>query len=232
MRKSKIVGILGGMGPYATVSFYQMLLELTPAAKDWDHLRVIIDVNPHIPSRSRHHLFGEASPVAGMIDSCRRLEAYPVDFIVVPCNSASHFLPQVRAAVKVPILNIMQITSDALPGMFPGVRRVAVIGAVVTYDNRTYEPYLKQHGIEYIHHPARIQRQVEQLIELIKINAPKEQAVAKFQSIVHAVHNECGVGAVILGCTEFGCLGSVATEVPVLDSGRELARAALRMAME
>lgn len=232
MRKSKIVGILGGMGPYATVSFYQTILELTPVKKDWDHLRVIIDVNPHIPSRSRHHLFGEVSPVPGMVESCRRLEAYPVDFIVIPCNSASHYLPQVQAAVKIPILNIIQITSNAVSSRHPDVRRVAVIGGVITYENRTYEPFLKRHGIEYVHHPDPIQRQVEHIIELIKMNAPKEQTTAKFQALIRTIRQQCEVGAVLLGCTEFRCIGSVATEVPLLDSSRELAVATVRFAQE
>lgn len=230
MSKTKIVGILGGMGPYATLAFYQTLLDLTPAAKDWDHLRVIIDVNPHIPSRSRHHLYGEPSPVPAMIESCRRLEAYPVDFIVVPCNSASYFLPQVQTAVRIPLLNIMEVTTNALSEQLPQARRVAVLSAVVPYAHRTYEPFLKVHGLEYVQHASPIQRQSEEVIELIKLNTPKEAVASKFQNLIHTIHQDYEVDAVILGCTEFSCLGTVSTDVPLIDSSRELARATVRIA--
>lgn len=230
MIKKKTVGILGGMGPYATLSFYQMILDLTPATKDWDHLRVIIDVNPLIPSRSRYHLFGESSPVPAMIESCRRLEAYPVDFIVIPCNSAAYFLPQVQACVHVPLLNIMQVTVASLPQQLPGVHRMAVIGGVITYDHRTYEKLLEDHGIEYVHHSADIQRRVEHLIELIKINKTNKDIENDFQNLIYTLHNNYKVDAVILGCTEFACLGTMKTAVPIVDSSRELARAVIQLA--
>lgn len=218
------------MGPYATLTFYGMVLDLSPAQKDWDHLRVIIDVNPHVPSRSRHYLYGEASPVPAMIESCRRLEAYPVDFIVVPCNSASAFLPQVQAEVRTPFLNIMEVTVKALSNQVPQARRVAVLSAVVPYARRIYEPILKFHGLEYVQHALPMQRQSEEVIELIKLNTPKAVVVGKFQALIHALHQDCKVDAVILGCTEFACLGAVSAAVPLIDSSRELARATVLLA--
>ena len=119
LKNQKVVGILGGMGPFATALFFEKMLELTPAKKDWEHLRIIIDNNPKIPSRSRHYLYGEESPVLGMIETCRRLEAYPVDFIVIPCNSASCFLEDVQAKINIPILNIFEITVDAIKNEYP-----------------------------------------------------------------------------------------------------------------
>ena len=231
MHRQKTVGILGGMGPYATLSFYQMLLEFTPAAKDWDHLRVILDINPHVPSRSRHHLYGEPSPVPAMLASCRKLEAYPVDFIVIPCNSASHYLPELQAGLRVPLLNIMQVTAAALPAQLPRVRRVAVLGGVITHERRTYEPFLMAHGIAYVQHAAPVQRRVEALIERIKLNAPRDAVLEDFRRLVGAIRRDYDVDAVILGCTEFGCLGACSTEVPTIDSSRELARYTAQLAL-
>src|ERR1700736_4074186 len=105
--RTKVVGVLGGMGPHATAAFFRTLLNITPAQKDWDHLRVVIDDNPHIPSRTRSLLFGEASPVPGMLESCKKLESYPVDLIALPCNSAAVFLPELQPQLRVPILNIL-----------------------------------------------------------------------------------------------------------------------------
>ncbi len=232
MPRSKIVGILGGMGPYASHAFYQAVLDLTPIDKDWDHLRIIMDSNPHIPSRSRHHLYGESSPVPAMIESCRKLEAYPVDFIVIPCNSASYFLPEIQAAVQVPVLNIMQIAAAALAAQWPQVRRVSVLGGVITYDHCTYEPYLRAHGLTYVHHSPQVQRKVEKLIEGIKLNANRELALGEFKNLITSIHGQYKVEAVILGCTEFGCLGECRAVIPLVDSSRELARATVQLALE
>jgi len=218
----KTVGILGGMGPWATLFFYQKLLELTPADKDWDHLRVIIDNNPRIPSRSRHYLYGEESPVAGMVDSCNRLAAYPVDFIVIPCNSACYFWSEVQKRVDVPILNIIAVTADAVKRKLPDARLVAVFGGTITYEQKTYEPFLAQHGIRYVHHSADTQDIVVRLIEQIKQNDLRETE-QEFRELIKRVRRDYSVDAVILGCTELGLYSGLDCRVPIIDSSYELA---------
>lgn len=225
------VGILGGMGPYATSLFFQNVLALTPATKDWDHLRVVIDSNPHIPSRSRHYLFGEASPLPGMIDVGRRLAAYPVDFIVLPCNSASSFLPDLQAQVPVPILDIFAVTVAALKARVPEARRVVVLGGAITYGKRTYAPYLDRCGMKLVDHGPTVQRETELLIERAKLHQRRSSAVRRLGSIINRLVREDRADAVVLGCTEFGFLAPQATPVPVVDSNLELARATVVRAL-
>jgi len=197
MTKSKTVGILGGMGPYATVSFFRTLLDLTPAKKDWEHLRLIIDNNPHIPSRSRYLLYGEESPVDGMIASCRKLQHYPVDFIVIPCNSACYFLPEVEKHVDVPILNIVEITAQSL-NLEDG-EKVAVFGGTITHEKETYRKFLEEYGFTYVEHSDEVQSIVNEIIELIKLNASNEEVVEKFYD---AITELSYIDQLILGCTE------------------------------
>lgn len=231
-RSTRTLGILGGMGPYATLAFYRNILDLTPAVKDWDHLRVVIDSNPHIPSRSRHHLYHEPSPVPGMIDSCRRLAAFPVDGIAIPCNSASCFLNEVQAAVGVPILNIMEITVRALTLRLPAAMNIAVLGSVITHERRVYEPYLRSAGKAYCAHDPEVQRDTEGLIEALKLNATPDALVPSFRSIVQRLRDRCLADAVILGCTELGCFFGGDGVLPLVDSNQELARAAVVWAKE
>ena len=218
------VGILGGMGPYATMAFYHKILQYTPAKKDWDHVRVIIDVNTKIPSRSRHHLYNEASPVPAMIESCKKLENYPVDLIVIPCNSASFYIPKIQPLIEIPILNIVDITVDELKKKLPSVKRVAVWGGVVTYDQRIYESYLRKSGIDYIHHSQKFQKQIEKIIEQIKCNESVEIINQNFKQLISQTHFEQKTDAVILGCTEFGCITNLDLNIPVIDSSSALAR--------
>jgi aspartate racemase len=228
--QTKTVGILGGMGPLATALFFRKLIEATPAKKDWDHLHVIIDNDPQIPSRTRHFLYKEDSPVPRMIADCRKLEAYPVDFIVIPCNSASYFLPEIQPHITVPILNIMETTARGLAVNHPGVRRVAVLGGAITYHHRTYQPFLQQLGLIHVQHSQTVQNQVESLIEQIKINDIGPAILQKIKCTITQLQEKDAVEAVILGCTEFGYIAQVESGIPVIDSTHELAKSTVQLA--
>src|SRR5204862_453702 len=101
---SRIVGILGGMGPLATADLYRKIILATPAGRDQDHLHVIIDADPSVPDRSAA-LRGEApDPTPWLLRGARRLEAAGAAFIAVPCNTAHAFLPALRPQLAIPIL--------------------------------------------------------------------------------------------------------------------------------
>jgi len=221
-KDKKTIGVLGGMGPYATLMFFEKLLDLNPVKKDWNNLHIVIDNNPAIPSRSRHFLFNEASPLPGMIDSCHRLENYPVDFIVIPCNSASYFLKDIQKEIKIPILNIMKVTSDAIIKKYPNASSVVVLGGVVTYESKTYLPYIENKGLKYVQHDKNLQRRVENLIELIKLN--KVDNIANdFNILIDDIKNKYNVDVAILGCTEFACVADLKCSINLIDSSYELA---------
>ncbi|RLB91348.1 MAG: aspartate racemase RacD, partial [Deltaproteobacteria bacterium] len=85
----KIVGILGGMGPEATVDLMQRIISLTPALDDIDHIRCIVDNNPKVPSRIKAIIEGDGEdPGPCMADMGRRLESWGADFLVIACNTA------------------------------------------------------------------------------------------------------------------------------------------------
>jgi aspartate racemase len=218
------VGILGGMGPHATVAFLDQLVQLTPAERDSDHLRLVVDSHPHIPSRTRHLLYGEASPVPGMIEACRKLAAYPVDFIAVPCNSACGFIDDVRAAVAVPILDIVEITAQSLVAKHPSVGSCAVIGGHVTYKKQSYRRFLEAAGVDYVEHDEQTQTQIEGLITKIKLLDTGAAVVRSCAEVVDRLRDGYGAESIILGCTEFGCIDLPAPGVPLVDSSYELAR--------
>ena len=222
--QAKTVGVLGGMGPWATALFFQKLVELTPATKDREHLHVIIDNDPQIPSRTRHFLYHEESPVPRMIADCQRLAAYPVDFIVIPSNNASHFLPQVQPLVTVPIVNIMAITARRVAADHPGIKRVAVLGGAITYHLQTYQPFLRELGLIQVQHSPALQAQVEELIARIKVNEIAPAVFEQMEAIIRRLQETEGAEAVILGCTEFGYLAKTKAVIPVIDSTLELAK--------
>jgi len=104
------------------------------------------------------------------------------------------------------------------------VKRVAVLGSYVTYKTQSYKPYLDCHGIEIVGHGPELQEQVQLLIESIKLGNSGESHTGIILDIINRIELECGAQAVILACTEFGCIPKFDCRIPVIDSSLELAR--------
>jgi aspartate racemase len=217
------VGVLGGMGPYATLAFFEKILHLSPAKKDWEHLHLIIDNNPHIPSRSRAYLYKEESPVKSMIESCKKLENYPVDIIAIPCNSAMHFLNPVKEKINVPILNIIEITSKQLKKKLNPGKKIAVLGGIITYSEKLYKPFLEKEGFIFVDHEEVDQSLIVSHIEDIKKNGIAN--ISDFKNFINKYILIYQPDAIILGCTEFSYLLDVSDSVNsiLIDSNTELA---------
>ena len=111
---SLLVGVLGGMGPEATVDFMSKVISLTPGEDDQDHVRLLVDQNPHVPNRQEALLRGGESPGPVLADMARRLEAGGCDFLVMPCNTAHAFQEDIRSAVNIPFVSIVDATLDAV----------------------------------------------------------------------------------------------------------------------
>lgn len=135
------VGILGGMGPQATVLLMQKLIDAVPAADDADHIPLIVDQNPQVPSRIRRLIEGVGEdPAPVLADMARRLVAGGAEALAMPCNTAHHYAPEIRAAVKVPFLDMVDLSAtraatlagvDGTVGILasPAVRRIGLFDA-------------------------------------------------------------------------------------------------------
>lgn len=238
--QDRTVGVMGGMGPLATVDFFGLLVRLTPADKDWNHLHIVIDNNPRIPSRSRAILFDEESPVPYLVDGARRLVAMGAQLIVVPCNSASHFLAPVRAAVAVPVLDPVQATAAALRRDGTS-RQPFVLGGMVTHRAELYGKALADMSDEQATQQIRPMRpsdaeqdEVAALIEALKHGDTSPAIVARTLAVIEAGAARGADGA-ILGCTEFGLIAEalderVGDQLPLFNSNGLLALQTLELA--
>ena len=130
--EEKVIGILGGMGPEATLDLFQKIIEFTDASKDQDHLRVIIDSNPKIPDRTEAILGRGEDPVPMMVRSVHALERAGASFVVIPCVSAHFFLEELRSQVDIPILSIFDETANYLIRNFPDLKTVGVLASTGT----------------------------------------------------------------------------------------------------
>lgn len=229
---SRIVGILGGMGPLATADLYRKIILATPAARDQDHLHVVIDADPSVPDRTAA-LRGEApDPTPWLLRGARRLEAAGVAFIVVPCNTAHAFLPAVRPHVAIPILDMIAETAARVHADFPAARRVGVLATRGTVESGLYHRALAAEGLEALTPDAAAQdRLVGAAIAAVKAG---DTSAAVGMLVVEAGRGLVAAGAEVLlaACTELPLVLTAANSpAPLLDPTQALAEAAVREAL-
>ena len=226
MKKEKIVGILGGMGPYATVDFFSKILLFTPAKKDSEHLRILIDNNVKIPSRTRALLYDEQSPVPMMIESINLLADMGADFAVVPCNSAHYFYPDVSPHIRIPWLNQISIVSNAVKKL--GASRPLILGGYVTITKKLFTNFL--HDAQYL--DKNDNSNIVEFIEEIKLNSClSNSSINKLEKIISKRKED--IDCIIFACTEFSLIDKdKICGFQVIDSTSEYAKEVVYYAKE
>lgn len=196
MEKTKVIGVLGGYGPYATNDFYRLILNAINAKKDWDYPHVIIDSNPKIPSRARAFLYNEESPLPYMIQGIERLKNAGADFFICPCNTAHYFLRQI-AHLPLPFLDMVSLTLKQI--VSDNVRKIGILGSEVTVMTNIYEEELRKNNIE-VENVNHIE-DVRFIIEAGKQNKNLDEARKIMLRLINEF-KEKGADAVIYACTE------------------------------
>jgi len=226
----KVVGVLGGMGPEATARFLARVIALTPARKDQDHLRIIVDNNPKIPDRTEAILSGDRSILPVLLETAKNLEKNNVDFIVIPCNTAHYFYEDLVAEISVPILHMISEVTQAVSYSIPGCRKLGLIATSGTVASNLYQKQFEESGVVVIVPDTQSQAKVMDAILDIKENQEKDWAR---RQIIEAANllMEREVQALLLGCTD---ITLVVNEndfpVPLFDSTEVLAKATVRFA--
>lgn len=224
--EKKVVGIIGGMGPEATADLFLKIIKATPASKDQDHLRVVIDSNPEIPDRTAYILGKGADPRPLLIAGAKNVEKMGASFMVIPCNTAHYFHKEIQGAVSVPVLHIMKEVAARLAGKITTAGLLASSGTLKT---RLYEDYLEKAGIKTLVPSGADQDLVMESIYSVKagnLARGRELALRQGAKLVAA-----GAGAIIAGCTEIPLvLKDGDLDAPVLDPTRVLAEACVRAA--
>ena len=139
------VGVIGGMGPEATVDFMARVLALNDADRDQDHVRLLVDQNPKIPSRQQAILDGAASPEPCLAAMAARLEACDCDFLVMPCNTAHVFADAILAATRIPLVSIIDVTMRAAAAT--SADRVGLLASAACVDAGVYQRALAKRQI-------------------------------------------------------------------------------------
>ena len=224
----KTIGVLGGMGPAATLDFLARLQAATGATRDQDHVHVLVDLNPQVLDRNAA-LRGEGpSPEGGLVAMAQGLERQGADALVMVCNSAHAWAGAVQESVGVPLIHLIAETADEVAAL--GVKRAGVLAASAALDAGLYQQALAQRGIEPLTFEGPDLAAFMTQLYRIKGGATGETERAEMRRLAGVLVTR-GAEAVVSGCTEVPLvLGARDVAVPLVDSTEVLVRRTLAFA--
>ncbi len=226
-----VIGILGGLGPWATVDLFEKILRATPATRDQEHFRILIDNNPKIPDRTPAILGRGEDPTPALVATARNLERGGASFLVIPCNTAHAFYEPIQAAVGIPVLHIMEEVATAARAEIPELKCVGVLATIGTIRAQLYDRAFARHNIDVLIPPPSEQPLVDRAIYQVKASEMGAEVTRPLIGVAKGLIAS-GAQALVLGCTELPfVLKPAQVPVPLLDSNLVLARAAVRTAM-
>lgn len=231
----KLAGILGGMGPQATLSLLQRILDLTPATEDRAHLPLLICSDPRIPDRTAAIRGLGPSPLPALIEAGRRLIAGGADFLAMPCNTAHVVLTELRESLPAPFIDLIDEVARILEARFPPSTPIGVLATDGTREAGLYHRGLAARGLEALDPDADEQAQVMQTIygpDGVKAGCLNPAQAHTLIGVMTSLKRR-GARAVIAGCTEIPLVLDrfrPRTPLPVISSLDVLARAVIREA--
>lgn len=204
--REKTVGVIGGMGPEATVDFLRRIVAGTPARDDADHIRVLVDNNPKIPSRIAALIDGTGEdPTPVLVAMARGLERQGADFLTIPCNTAHYYLPAIADSVRIPVLDMVGLSIAALGALKPKPRRIGMLASPAVRKVGLYAKRLGDAGYEALFPEGPDETIVFETIRGVKANAVTDRLRGDYAAVARRLI-EAGAEAFLIACTELSLL--------------------------
>lgn len=226
-----LVGVLGGMGPLATVDFMQKLVAATPATRDQEHVPALISCIPQIPDRTQAFQGKGESPLPALIACAKRLEAAGVGIIVIPCNTAHLWFEEIQAQLTIPLLHIVDATLKKAAAATGEAPRFGLLATEATMASGLYmrRPACATNGklVQWLLPTAmEIRDWITPGIAAVKAGK-LDQGRGLLVQAAHALHGR-GAAAVVLGCTEIPVvLNDENSPLATIDATAALAQSAV-----
>lgn len=222
-----MIGVLGGMGPLATVDFFAKVVAEAAATGDAHHVPLLIQSDPRIPSRPAAILAGGESPLPALRQGRDRLIAAGAVALAMPCNTAHHWYAELARDCPVPFISIVEACCAELPALVPRGAGIGLIATGATLRAQVYDDGLRQLGyVPLAPHAADLDGLILPAIEQVKCGDAAAAGAAIEESVRRLMAD--GAQAVLLACTETP-LALDAIQSPLrascIDSNAALARA-------
>ncbi len=196
----KTIGIIGGMGPLATVDLYRRIVCRTKALKDKEHIRVLIDSNTNIPDRTEAIIANGEDPTAELIKSAKILEQGGADFLIMPCNTAHYFIDKIKENVHIPFIDMIEETVKYTLNKYGKDTVVGIMATDGTIKTKIYENRCNRIGIKTVV-PEKTQEKLMKFIYDVIKSGKYDEGTDLFFECVEELKNK-GAETFLLGCTE------------------------------
>lgn len=224
----QVAGILGGLGPEATVDFMARVVAATEARCDQDHIRMLIDHNPTVPNRHDAIAGNSASVGPDLAAMAKGLESAGADFLVMVCNTAHAYADDIRAAVSIPFISIIDVTVEALADQ--PVKGVGVMAADGCMRANLYQDALAAAGYEAILWSESELDEFMELVYRIKAGERDDDIGAGILKLAASLVFS-GAEVLLAGCTEIPLfMTSEQAPVPMLSSTDLLVQRTIKLA--
>lgn len=199
------VGVIGGVGPMATVYYMQRVIEMTKAGCDQEHINMLVFNDCDIPDRTAFIMEKSPdNPLPVMVEDAKRLEAAGCEFVVIPCNTAHYFYDELEQAVEIPVVNIVEETIRYAKARVQDLSCVGIMATTGTIVTGTYQKYAERAGLSFAVPDEDEQNLLMQII-YDGVKAGKPVPRADFDRVANHLRAK-GAQCLILGCTELSVL--------------------------
>ena len=195
------LGVIGGMGPLATVKFYNKVVLNTEAHNDNEHIDLIVLNHSTMPDRTRCIIENKDTEFLNEIKKdLEILDKIGVDVVAIPCNTSHYFYDEFKNFANLRIINMIEETILEIKRR--GIKKVAVFGTLGTLNSKVYDKYAKKNGIEVKELSLEDKNSVMDIIYKIKETNNLENK--EFIEILNKYCDDETVG--IIACTELSLL--------------------------
>jgi len=224
----RALGILGGMGPLATVDFMAKVIEATPAERDQDHIPLLVHAVPQVPDRAAAILNGTDEPLEWLVRGAGMLRLSGAGAIAIPCNTAHYWHDQLAASIDIPVLHIVDAAADALKQSGISGGQVGLLGTTGTIAAGVYQNRFQALGYDCLSPDDDTQAAlVMGGIDAVKagdLDTGRDKLEAAAETL-----RQKGCTAIVLGCTE---VPIVLSGAGYIDATEALARASVAWHLE
>lgn len=196
----KTIGILGGMGPLATVDLFKKIVTLTEADSDSEHIHILIDNNTEIPDRTDYIINNGRNPEKYLIKSAIKLEMMGADVLIMPCNTAHFFYDAIVEYIDIPFINMIEETAKEVIKRYKANCRVGLLATEGTCSAGVYDKIFKKYNIDILKPSVEQQKHITNIIYSVKAGK-KNIDTTDLKKVMSKMKLQ-GIKTFILGCTE------------------------------
>jgi aspartate racemase len=226
MRRA-VLGVIGGIGPHATASFFSSILTLTPARTLTDHLHLVIDSNPAYPDINSSVLGAGDSAAPALCATAQKLESAGATVLAMVCNAAHAYADDIRRAVSIPFIDMIEAVADSAAAILNAGSGVGILATDGCLTSGIYQRALSARGLRPLTLRNAETQRLTSTVRAVGARGATDEARADLVQLSELLIST-GSEVLIGGCTEIAlALRRGDVRVPILDPVQILARRCL-----